>query len=49
MDRLPATDMFLISSVPGQPTWILFRQGEDVRAVFVPVNTSTTRRILRPL
>lgn len=45
MDQLPATDMFLISSVSGQPTWIFFRQGEDAHAIFVPA-VSTSRRSL---
>jgi hypothetical protein len=36
IDLLRNADIFLISSEPGLPAWILFRQADDARIVFVP-------------
>ena len=43
IDPLRNTDTFLISSEPGQPGWIFFRQGDDARTVFVPAVTRDLR------
>jgi sugar lactone lactonase YvrE len=44
LDRLRNADTFLISSEPGLPGWIFFRQGEDARTVFVPAVPRHLRR-----
>jgi hypothetical protein len=46
IDRLSGTDTFLISSAPGQPAWIFFRQGDDAGAVFVPAVKHNLRRVM---
>jgi hypothetical protein len=44
IDPLRNTGTFLISSEPGRPGWIFFRQGDDARTVFVPAVTRDLRR-----
>jgi hypothetical protein len=40
LDRLRNSDTFLISSEPGLPGWIFFRQGQAAGTVFVPAVAS---------
>ena len=43
LDALRNADMFLISSKPGEPNWIVFRRADAVTVVFVPAPTRNTR------
>jgi len=42
--RLGAMDAYLISSGPGEPAWIFFRQGEAAKTVFVPAVEDPSQR-----
>jgi len=44
LDRLCNVDTFLVSSEPGLPGWIFFRQGEGAGTVFVPAAASSGRQ-----
>jgi hypothetical protein len=48
LDRLPYGEISLISSAPGQPTWILLSQGDHASAVFVPAAREKLRDIYKP-